>query len=367
MRHPLRILAALAVVTIMPLSACTAATGAAGAAETSTPSASAVPLSEIAPVADPKSITGPSTATLADDDVAMLVDPGIAELPVTVTSHDLTGDTRQTVTDTSRVLALDISGALSATVWGLGEGAKLVGRDVSSTFDQVKKLPVVTQDGHSINSEAVLRLKPTLVITDGTIGPTDVVSQLRSAGVTVVYVKNDASLAGAADLAVEVADALGIAAAGAEMKSIVAKRIAATEAEIDRIRPAATTDRLRIAFLYLRGSSGIYYLLGEGTGADALATSLGGIDVAKEIGWAGARPMTDEALVKADADLYLVMTDGLASVGGVDELLKDKPAVALTTAGEHRRFVDMADGQILSFGPRTPDVLAALARAIYAP
>ena len=103
------------------------------------------------------------------------------------------------------------------------------------------------------------------------------------------------------------------------------------------------------------------------TGSDALATSLGAVDVAAEIGWVGARPMTDEALVAADPDLFLVMTSGLESVGGVDALIAAKPAIALTRAGANRRFVDMADGQILSFGPRTPDVLEALAKAVYAP
>jgi iron complex transport system substrate-binding protein len=29
--------------------------------------------------------------------------------------------------------------------------------------------------------------------------------------------------------------------------------------------------------------------------------------------------------------------------------------------------VEMADSQVLSFGPRTPEVIDALARAIYAP
>ncbi|MBM6672232.1 ABC transporter substrate-binding protein, partial [Phocaeicola coprophilus] len=82
---------------------------------------------------------------------------------------------------------------------------------------------------------------------------------------------------------------------------------------------------LRMLFLYLRGNSGIYYLFGEGSGADVLIDSLGGVDVAKEIGLDGERPMTDEAMVAADPDLILVMTDGLASVGGVDALLESKP------------------------------------------
>ena len=77
--------------------------------------------------------------------------------------------------------------------------------------------------------------------------------------------------------------------------------------------------------------------------------------------------MTDEALVAMDPQLILVMTEGLQSVGGIDGLIASKPAVGLTAAGQQRRFVDMADGDILSFGPRSAAVLEALARAIYAP
>jgi iron complex transport system substrate-binding protein len=120
-------------------------------------------------------------------------------------------------------------------------------------------------------------------------------------------------------------------------------------------------------FLYLRGASGIYYLFGSGSGADELIDGLQGIDAAKEIHWSGMKPMTDEGIVAMNPDVLLVMTDGLASAGGLDGLLRSKPAIALTTAGQNRRIVDMADGDILSFGPRSAQILDALARAIYAP
>jgi iron complex transport system substrate-binding protein len=120
-------------------------------------------------------------------------------------------------------------------------------------------------------------------------------------------------------------------------------------------------------FLYLRGGSGIYYLFGEESGAGDLVRGLAGVDVAREIGWTGMQPMTDEAIIAANPDLILVMTDGIESAGGIDELLQAKPAIGLTNAGQNRRFVDMADGDILSFGPRSAAILDALARAIYAP
>jgi iron complex transport system substrate-binding protein len=260
---------------------------------------------------------------------------------------------------------MDLSGSIAATVYGLGLGDSLVGRDISTTFAQAASLPVVTSSGHTVNSEAILALRPTLVLTDGTIGPIDVVLQLREAGVPVVFVETTPSIDGVGELARQVSAALGAPAAGEELAAQLVSGITAKIDEIAGIVPSGPP--LRMMFLYLRGNSGIYYLFGEESGADVLVSALGGVDVAAEIGLTGERPMTDEAVVAANPDLIFVMTDGIASVGGVAGLLESKPAIALTAAGQNRRFVDMADGEILSFGPRTAEVLDALARAVYAP
>ncbi len=213
----------------------------------------------------------------------------------------------------------------------------------------------------------MLKLRPTLIITDGTIGPRDVLTQLRQSGVTVIFVANEASFSGAADLARSVAATFGAPDVGEALATRITADVTAKVAEIAAIAPTDPAKRVRVIFLYLRGGSGIYYLFGAGSGADQLIEALGAVDVAAEIGWAGEKPMTDEAMVAANPDLILVMTDGLASAGGVDGLLKAKPAIGLTAAGKNRRFVDMADGDILSFGPRSAQVLDSLARAIYAP
>ena len=154
---------------------------------------------------------------------------------------------------------------------------------------------------------------------------------------------------------------------GKQLAEHIADDVAATAAEIARLVPEDESDRVRMVFLYLRGNAGVYYLFGEESGADELIESLGGIDVAAELGWEGMRPMTDEALLAADPDLILTMTGGIESTGGIDGLLQEKPAVALTAAGQNERIVDMDDGTILSFGPRSADVIEALARAVYAP
>ena len=358
-----RSIAALA--TVFLLSAC-AMTPAPAA--TTTPTVSdAHPLAELNLLDAPRDYVGASTAVLGNASIEPVTGAAAPALPTTVTSHDLDGDTEVTVKTADAVIGLDISGSIGATLFGLGLGDRVVGRDVSTTFPEVEDLPVITSGGHSINSEAIIALRPDLVITDGTVGPIDVLLQLRDAGIAVVFVDTDPSLEGVGELARQVAAAMGATEAGELLATRLEGEIAAKVAEIATVAPSAPEDKLRMIFLYLRGSAGIYYLFGEESGADQLIESLGGVDVAGEIGWSGMKPMTDEALIAANPDLILVMTDGLTSVGGVDGLLEAKPAIALTRAGENKRFVDMADGEILSFGPRTPAVFDALARAIYAP
>jgi len=358
---------ALSVSTVLVLGACQP--GSYRGSDASAPLASDVPpLEDIAWLDEPLSWQGPSTAVLAATSLEPLsLGNRTPSLPVTVTSDDLSGPQEVVVEKTDRIIAVDMSGSLAQTVWGLGLGDRLVGRDISTTLPGTEDLPVVTGTGHSISVESVLELRPDIVLTDGTVGPIDVMLQLRQAGITLVFIREPAGLDQPAAQARRVAKILGVPEQGELLATRVDTEITSVVDTIERNIPAERESRLRMVFLYLRGANGIYYLFGDESGAGDLVEALGGIDVAGEIGWDGLRPMTDEALISANPDLILVMSHGLDSVGGVDALIAKKPAIGLTNAGQNRRFVDMADAVVLGFGPRTPGVLDALARAIYAP
>ena len=337
-------------------------------AEEPTSTAPIVPLEDIDWLDDPKRYEGPSTAVLDNSAVEPLPGPTPEPAtPLTVVSEDLAGDVQVTIESAERIIAVDLAGSLAQTLWGLGYGDRLVGRDISTTIPGAEEIPVVTGTGHAISPEAVLELRPDLILTDGTVGPIDVMLQLREAGIPLVFIREPAGINQPAAQARRVAEVLGQPERGQELATRINQEIAEVERIISANVPSDPSDKLRMVFLYLRGSNGIYYLFGEESGAGDLIRALGGIDVASEIGWEGLRPVTDEALIAANPDLILVMSTGLDSVGGVDQLVELKPAIGLTQAGTQRRFVDMADNEVLGFGPRTPQVLDALARAIYAP
>jgi ABC-type hemin transport system substrate-binding protein len=66
------------------------------------------------------------------------------------------------------------------------------------------------------------------------------------------------------------------------------------------------------------------------------------IDVAREMGVEGTRQLTAEAMLVAAADVIVVTTTGLESVGGIDGLLAID-GIGRTPAGQRRQILAYED------------------------
>ncbi|MEU9912313.1 ABC transporter substrate-binding protein [Streptomyces sp. NPDC051001] len=275
------------------------------------------------------------------------------QLPVTVDSSD---GREVTVRDASRVLPLN--GGIAEIVFTLGLGDKVVGRDITATFAEAKKLPQVTK-AHDVSAESVLSLRPTVVLADTDTGPSEAIDQIRDAGVPVVVLDPATKLSDVPTRTTRVAQALGVPEAGKALNSRIAADLSAAKATVPE------GSRPKVAFLYMRGSAAVYLMGGKGSGADSLLEAAGAVDAGVEMGLDKPfTPLTSEALIAAGPDVILMMDKGLASVGGIDGLVKI-PGIAETPAGADRRVVTLEDGVLLSFGPRTPWVIDILVDAIH--
>nr|WP_037870406.1 ABC transporter substrate-binding protein [Streptomyces sp. SPB074] len=296
----------------------------------------------------------PARAAAHRDRVEPLPGKPVPGLPARVASAD--GHT-VTVRDVSRIVPL--TGSLSELVFSLGLGEHVVARDITATFEQAKKLPLVTR-AHDVSAENVLSLRPTLVLAESTTGPAEAIDQIRDAGVPLVILDPAKSLDDVDKRIHAVAKTLGVPDAGDALAARTDARLAAV-----RERIPAHEDRPRVAFLYLRGTASVYLLGGADSGASSLLEAAGAVDAGKESGLRkDFTAITSEALAKAAPDAILVMSKGLDSVGGVDGLLKI-PGIAETPAGLDRRVVAVDDGVLLNYGPRTDEVLATLVDQLY--
>lgn len=259
----------------------------------------------------------------------------------------------------ARILTLDRAGALSRTVWALGMGENLIGRDTASDFPGVKDLPLVTPGGHSINAETVLSLRPDIVLTDGSIGPSRVMKKLRATGVKVIDITAERTPETIGTLVEEVAAGIGLEQAAEQVTEQINEKL-------DRATASAQSraDGRRMMILYVRGT-GVAMIAGPESGGRSLIQRLGGTDAGEKLGINGSfTPLTPEALIEAAPDTLIVMSSGLESVGGVDRLL-EVPGVSQTPAGKNRSVLDVPDSELLSFGPNTPGVIDAMAVALY--
>lgn len=270
-------------------------------------------------------------------------------LPATVRSAD---GRDVTVTDASRIVPL--WGNLSEVVFALGLGGNVVARDTSTTFPEAEHLPLVTRS-HDVSAEAVLSLRPTVVLAQTDSGPPEALDHIRAAGVPVVVLDLPERIEDIAPRIQLIADALGVPEAGEEL-------IARTEGEIRAAQDAIPVggEAPKVAFLYMRGQAGVYLLAGPGSGADSMIQAAGGSDAGTAMGLSQPfTPLTSEALVRAAPDAILMTTTGLQSVGGVDGLV-EIPGIAQTPAGRDRRVITVEDGLLYSFGSRTAEALVTL-------
>lgn len=279
-------------------------------------------------------------------EVPVMVSNPVPQLPVTVTSTD---GSQVTVTDISRIVSL--GGGITETLVSMGLRGDIVGRDVTSDFPGITDVPTVT-NAHEVSAEGVLALHPTLVLGDARTGPPEAMQAIRAAKVPVALVPEVWSLAEVAPRVNAIAQVVGMPQAAVAINDHLNSELA------NIAKP--TGNKPVVAFLYVRGTAAVYLIGGKGSGADDMINAAGGIDAGTRAGLEQFTPLTPESLVKAAPDVILVMDEGLQSVGGIDGLLK-LPGVAQTPAGQNRRVISVPDGQLLSFGPRTPVTVKRIA------
>jgi iron complex transport system substrate-binding protein len=251
----------------------------------------------------------------------------------------------------NRVIALANGSAEIVTALGLK--ANLIGRDIASSEEELLDIPIVTS-GHQVVAENILKLNPDLLLIDDATGPLSAIQTLRDSGLRIVKVRQAWTLS---DINLKVSDistALGANSAGDQLSKAINSALSDLK---------QNERKVRMLFLYLRGGNSIYLLGGTGSGADSLISAINCVDIGARFSKDPFTPVNAEVLAELNPDVILVMTKGLASVGGVTGL-RNLPGIAQTAAGKEGRVLAVDDSLLLSFGPRTPDLLKQMAASI---
>jgi iron complex transport system substrate-binding protein len=272
----------------------------------------------------------------------------------TISENDVSAISIDATTNFSVSRVVVLANGVAEIMNALNAKSILVGRDISSTEKELKDVPIVTS-GHQVLPEKVIELKPDLVIIDASTGPKAALDQIRAAGIKIVETPESWTLADIPTKVSAVASAIGAPQQGDLLNQVFNKELTTS----------TIATKPRIAFLYLRGTSSVYLIGGPGSGSDSLIQAIGATDVGAKSLPNPFNTMTAESLATLNPDVIIVMTKGLQSVGGISGLLK-LPGIAQTQAGKNQAVIDVDDSLLLSFGPRTPSLINALAKAVTA-
>ena len=270
----------------------------------------------------------------------------------TISQNDVRSISLDTQSSFSASRVIVLANGVAEIIQSLNGQSIIVGRDISSTEDSLADIPIVTS-GHQVLPEKVISLNPDLVLIDASTGPKAAIATIKAAGVRVVETPESWSLG---DLPKKVR-AVGAAIGAPDRAELLVEQIERA------VKTSMVKGSPRVAFLYLRGTSSVYLIGGSGSGADSLLQAIGAVDVGAQSLDRPFNTLTAESLATLNPDVILVMSKGLESVGGVQGLLK-LPGVAQTKAGKNAAVIDVDDSLLLSFGPRTPSLIEALATAL---
>ena len=281
---------------------------------------------------------------------------GCSQTPIastyTISQDDVRSISLSTAAQITAARVVVLANGVAEIIQSLNAQSIIVGRDISSTESSLDSIPIVTS-GHQVLPEKVIALKPDLVLIDASTGPKAAIETIKAAGISVVQTPESWSLQ---DLAIKVRAVGRAIGALNQAEELVA--------QIEQSLSGSTVKNSpRVAFLYLRGTSAVYLMGGAGSGADSLLAAIGAVDVGAQKLDRPFNTLTAESLAELNPDVILVMSKGLESVGGIQGLLK-LPGVAQTKAGKNSAVIDVDDSLLLSFGPRTPSLVDALANAI---
>ncbi|MCB1308242.1 MAG: hemin ABC transporter substrate-binding protein [Leptospiraceae bacterium] len=262
----------------------------------------------------------------------------------------------QPVTNADRIVCL--GGGITEIVYALDAGTHVVGVDTSSLYPTAAQELATLGYHRQVSVEGVLSLRPTLVIASDESGPPEALDQIRAAGVDVRQIESPADVDSTIERIESIATLLNRPERGAGLIASLQNDLETTREHLQTVPEA---ERVRAAFIYVRGAK---VLLAAGKYSPAARMlELAGAENALD-DFYGFKPLQAESLVAAQPDAIVMLTRGVESIGGPEQIL-ELPGVALTPAGKNRRFIIVDDALFSGFTHRLGQAIADLGGRLY--
>lgn len=278
-------------------------------------------------------------------------------------AKDTSTETTETKTENEAWRIVSLNGTITELLYEFQLQDHIVGIDVTSTYPDATSS--ITNLGHSsqLNTEAILALKPNLILIDEKMKGNKALSSLKASGISIQSIKIPQSLEGALEVAEQLEKVLGKRLETTALETKIAKNKEKLAAIL-----SVTTAAPKVLFIYARGAQAMM-VAGKNTFAESVIRLAGGTPIVQE--FESFKPLTPEALLQYQPEVILMFDSGLASLSdeandksGAEQLLGIS-GILQTPAGKNRRIITMEGLYLSGFGPRASDAIVELATALH--
>lgn len=247
----------------------------------------------------------------------------------------------------------------SEIICGLHAQQDLVAVDVSSTYPvELKKLPTVGYH-RALSAEAILAMKPTLIIQDNNIGPEHVVKQLNDLKIPMKnFGKYQSTIEGTDSLIREMgayfhrekqADSLC-----QQLDNDMKKALAAKE---------QYKNSVKVLIIHFGQASNKYLVMTKKSTAAKMVQWAGGKMAVDDV--KGMKDLSPETVAASDPDVILLTDFGYDRLEGSSEKIKELPGVSSTKAFKNNRIFRIEEHDLVYLGPRTGQNVLLIQKLIH--
>ncbi|WP_244242160.1 heme/hemin ABC transporter substrate-binding protein [Leptospira kanakyensis] len=242
---------------------------------------------------------------------------------------------------------VSVNGTTTEIIYALKLENQLVAVDSTSYYPkQALTLPNVGYQ-RTLATEGILNVKPTQVIGLESAGPPATIQNLKDARIPLLLFPDEFKLETPVTRVLEIGKLFG--------KQKEAENLAKSIREqIQKLKMNKTN--VKVLFIYSRNPSSVY-ISGTGTAAHSMIELSGAKNAITE--FTEYKPLTSEALVKANPDIILMPEKSAQGFGG-EKAIWEINGMELTRAGKEKRLIVLDDLLLLGFGPRLPLALKTL-------
>ncbi len=244
-----------------------------------------------------------------------------------------------------------VSKQINEFIYDIGAQSHLVARDLTSIYPpQIRQLTSVGYH-RALSAEGIISMRPSVLLTDGNVGPDPVLAQVKSVGIPIETMEPGETPEAAQALMLKLGAYFHREAAA---RAVVARWQADMAQALADMRRYAGKPKPRVLMIHFGQINNSYLGLSRGGPADAVIAWAGGINAIDQIG--GMARLTPEMIARAAPDIIIATDVGYDRYGS-PEKFRSLPGVELTPAGKSLNIHRIDETEIIYFGPRTPQTL----------